>query len=123
VPIYEYQTSDSRNSCPNCLNSFEVFQDIDENPISTCPSCGNKVKKIISWCWSATAEIPKDGVRIRKKIKEYENKSMWSHAAELADKYSEKTKDNNLKLRALDNYKKAGYDTNTLANYAKSNNE
>jgi len=46
----------------------------------------------------------------REKVKQYEEAGMWSHAAELADKHCEKTKDKDLKMRALDNYKKAGYD-------------
>ena len=54
-----------------------------------------------------------------KSIKEYEKEGMWSHAAELADKHSEKTKDQDLKIRALDNYKKAGYDAHTLEKHAK----
>ena len=44
---------------------------------------------------------------------------MWSHAAELADKHSEKTQDKGLKTRALENYKKAGYDTKLLDKHAK----
>jgi hypothetical protein len=44
---------------------------------------------------------------------------MWSHAAELADKHSENIKDKGLKTRALDNYKKAGYDADSLATHAK----
>ena len=44
---------------------------------------------------------------------------MWSHAAELADKHSEKVKDNNLKIRALENYQKAGYNADSLAKHAK----
>lgn len=48
---------------------------------------------------------------------------MWSHAAELADKHSEKVKDEGLKLRALDNFKKAGYDADSLAKHAKLNND
>jgi hypothetical protein len=46
---------------------------------------------------------------------------MWSHAAELADKHSEKTKDKSLRMRALDDYKKAGYDVDTLSKHANSN--
>jgi len=34
---------------------------------------------------------------------------MYSHAAELADKEAERTSREDLKTRALDNYKKAGY--------------
>ena len=123
MPIYEYQTLDLRRSCPKCVNSFEVFQNIDENPLSICPSCGNRVKKLISWCRSASVQINKDGLQIDKKIGEYEQEGKWSHAAELADKHSENTNDKNLKLRALDNYKKAGYDTDTLANYANLDSE
>ena len=44
-----------------------------------------------------------------KKIKDYEKEGKWSHAAELADKEAEKTKRDDLKTRALENYKKAGY--------------
>jgi putative FmdB family regulatory protein len=115
MPIYEYQTFDSRKSCPKCLNPFEVFQNIDESPFSTCPACGNRVKKVISLCRSAVIEIAEDDLQVEKKIREYEHEGMWSHAAELADKHSENTKDKNLKLRALDNFKKAGYETDTLS--------
>ena len=66
-------------------------------------------------------ETPEEQVKVKKKIKEYESSGMWSHAAELADKHSEKTKDKSLKLRALDNYKKAGYNTDSLAGHAKLN--
>jgi hypothetical protein len=48
--------------------------------------------------------------RVDESIKEYEKQGMYSHAAELADKEAEKTKRNDLKDRALDNYKKAGYE-------------
>ena len=52
-----------------------------------------------------------------------EQLSAWSHAAELADKHSEKSKDHGLKMRALDNYEKAGYDTASLSKHAKSDND
>ncbi|MBW1998792.1 MAG: zinc ribbon domain-containing protein [Deltaproteobacteria bacterium] len=118
MPIYEYQAVDPRKSCPRCLNSFEVLQDLEEKPVTTCPECGNKVRKLISWCHSAVMETSEDTLRVEKKIKVYESEGMWSHAAELADKHSEKIKDKSLKLRALDNYKKAGYDTDSLAKHA-----
>jgi hypothetical protein len=44
-----------------------------------------------------------------KKIKEHEKEGRWSHAAEMADKEAEKTKREDLKTRALEDYKKAGY--------------
>jgi putative FmdB family regulatory protein len=123
MPIYEYQSVNSDCVCPVCRGPFEIIQGIDEKPLTSCPSCGNKVKKIISWCHSAVVETSEDNVRVEKTIHEYENSNMWSHAAELADKHSEKTKDKGLKNRALDNYKKAGYDADSLAKHAKLNND
>ena len=110
MPIYEYQALESKKSCAKCRNAFELLQDINDEPVSTCDHCGSKVKKIISWCRSAIIENSEDHLKASKKIKEYEKNSMWSHAAELADKHSEKLNDNKLKERALENYKKAGYD-------------
>jgi hypothetical protein len=96
---------------------------INEKPFSSCPECGEKIKKIISWCHSAVVEPPDGHLNVEKKIKDYEQSGMWSHAAELADKHSEKIKDRDLKMRALDNYKKAGYDADSLAKHAKLNDE
>jgi ABC-2 type transport system ATP-binding protein len=47
-------------------------------------------------------ETPDEDLRVEKKISDYERSGMWSHAAELADKHSEKTKEKGLKMRALD---------------------
>lgn len=40
MPIYEYD-------CPRC-GVFEATQRITENPLSHCPTCKSKVKKLIS---------------------------------------------------------------------------
>jgi len=40
MPIYEYR-------CEKC-GDFEVTQKITDNPLSRCPTCKNKVKKLIS---------------------------------------------------------------------------
>src|SRR5205809_8127597 len=40
MPIYEYQ-------CQKC-GTFEVTQRITEKPLSKCPTCKGKVKKLIS---------------------------------------------------------------------------
>jgi hypothetical protein len=61
-------------------------------------------------------------ISTQNKIKEYEKSGMWSHAAELSDKHAEKTKDKDLKTRALENYKKAGYDADRLAGKSKLKN-
>jgi hypothetical protein len=47
---------------------------------------------------------------VERKVADYERKGMYSHAAELADKASEKPEKARLKERAMENYKKAGYD-------------
>jgi hypothetical protein len=64
-------------------------------------------------------ETSEEHVGVTKKITEYERSGRYSHAAELADIQAEKIKDKNLKTRALDNYKKAGYDTDSLAKHAR----
>jgi hypothetical protein len=53
---------------------------------------------------------------VERKITEYEKAGLYSHAAELADKHSYKIKDRRLKERALDNYKRAGYDLDSTLN-------
>jgi putative FmdB family regulatory protein len=123
MPIYEYQAINARRACPKCREVFEMLQGLSESPLSKCPECGEKVKKIISWCHSAVTETSEAALGVERQIKDYEQAGMWSHAAELADKHSEKTKDKGLKMRALDNYKKAGYDADSLAKHAKSEND
>ena len=69
------------------------------------------------------AETSPEHQKVEQKIKEYETAGMWSHAAELADKHSEKVKDRGLKMRALDDYKKAGYNADSLAKHANTNQD
>ncbi len=123
MPIYEYQSINPDNACPNCRDRFEAIQNINEKPMTSCPVCSGKVRKIISWCHSAVVETSDKSIGIEKKIKNYEKEGMWSHAAELADTHSDKTKDTGLKMRALDNYKKAGYSTDTLDKHAKDTDD
>ena len=119
MPIYEYQALTPENACSKCRNGFEILQPIHDKPLTKCRHCGNKVKKIISWCRSAVMETSEEHVSVANKITDYEKSGMWSHAAELADKHSENIKDKGLKTRALENYKKAGYDADSLARHAK----
>ncbi len=121
MPIYEYEPLDFAGSCEKCRGGFEFIQGINEAPLTHCPACGQGVRKIISWCRSAVMEPSEEHVRINRKIASYEKEGMWSHAAELADTHSEKIKDNQLKMRAIDNYEKAGYDAGTLEKHAKTN--
>jgi putative FmdB family regulatory protein len=109
MPIYEYHAKIPGEGCTMCREVFEYIQSVDEKPLSHCPNCGKRVKKIISWCHTAVIDPSPEHSRTEKKITEYEHAGLYSHAAELADKYSHKTKDSLLKERALENYKKAGY--------------
>lgn len=123
MPIYEYQAVNTGRACPKCREVFEIIQKVSERPLSKCPECGNEVRKVISWCHSAVTETSDAALGVERQIKDYEQAGMWSHAAELADKHSEKTKDKGLKMRALENYKKAGYDADSLAKHVKSDND
>jgi putative FmdB family regulatory protein len=123
MPIYEYQSLSPENACPKCRDGFEVYQKIHDKPLPTCRHCCNRVKKIISWCHSAVMEESEEHNNAKNKIKTYEKSGMWSHAAELADKHAERIKDNGLKTRALENYKKAGYNTDSLTKHEKLNDK
>ena len=108
MPTYGYRSFDSGNCCDHCRGGFEVIQRITEPALTLCPRCRSPVQRILF----APAVVIKGSpvTETERKIKSYEKEGMWSHAAELADKESEKTKSEGLKTRALDNYKKAGYD-------------
>ena len=123
MPIYEYQALNPEKACKSCWPGFEILQQVSDKPLPKCPHCGQPVKKIISWCRSAVMENSEEHTSIKNKIKNYEKSGMWSHAAELADKHAEKIKDKNLKARALENYKKAGYNADSLAKHAKLDDE
>jgi hypothetical protein len=100
-----------------------MLQNLGEEPLQKCPACGGAVKKVISWCRAAVAERSPADVKVASRIKDYESSGMWSHAAELADKHAEKVKDKGLRMRALDNYKKAGYDVDSLAKHAEKSTD
>lgn len=109
MPIYEYQAKNPQNACEKCKRGFEYIQNIDEKPLSFCPYCGMPVTKIISRCHAAIIDESPEYKNIQQTVEGYEKEGMYSHAAELADTYSHKAKDSLLKERALENYKKAGY--------------
>ncbi len=74
-------------------------------------------------CHAAVMEASQEQGRMEAKISSYERDGMWSHAAELADKHSEHTKDRSLKNRALEDYKKAGYSLDTLERHSISKDD
>ena len=119
MPIYEYESTETTSGCEACRDHFEVIQSIDEKPLTTCTICGTNVKRIISWCRAVISSDYQLNRQVTNKIAEYEKSGMWSHAAELADKHAEKTNTKELRTRALDNYKKAGYNTISLEKHAK----
>jgi putative FmdB family regulatory protein len=123
MPIYEYQSTAPAKACSHCCTPFEVLQRISDEPLLACPECGRVVKRIISWCRAAVVESSEEHRRVESRIRNYEASGMWSHAAELADKHSEKIKDKNLKTRALDNYKKAGYEVDSLLKHEDTIND
>jgi len=120
MPIYEYEALSPNKGCPKCANGFETLQTLRERPLARCPSCGKKIRKIVSWCRAAVVEIGDGQAQVDQRIRAFERAGMWSHAAELADKHGEKTGDTATKLRAVENYAKAGYDSATLDRHLKS---
>jgi len=74
VPIYEYQ-------CLDCEKCFEHMQKITEEPLSSCPFCSGKVKKLVSNCsfqlkgtgWYVTDYGKKDGGNGKKKERKKES--------------------------------------------------
>jgi putative FmdB family regulatory protein len=115
MPIYEYQSGRPSEGCSMCREGFEYIQAVDEEPLSHCPKCGKDIKRIISRCHAAVSDPSPEYAGTERKIAEYEKAGLYSHAAELADKYSHKAKDRLLKERALENYKKAGYNFDSTA--------
>ena len=100
MPIYEYRSIDK--GCKYCTKGFDILQKISDAPVITCPRCGGAVRKAVSRFRACIVETSEETAQVEGQIKDYEAEGMWSHAAELADKKG-------LKDRAMDDYKKAGY--------------
>ncbi|MGQ9637269.1 MAG: FmdB family zinc ribbon protein [Thermodesulfobacteriota bacterium] len=107
MPTYAYRALNQEYSCEHCRSGFEVFQRMSETPLTQCPYCKNPISRIF---FAPTVVIKGSPVtEAERKIREYEKEGKWSHAAELADKEAEKAKREDLRVRALEDYKKAGY--------------
>lgn len=108
MPTYAYRAVDPSKGCGHCLQGFEIVQKMSAPALTRCPRCGHRVNRMI---FAPTVVIKGSPMtEADRKIKDYEKEGKWSHAAELADKEAEKTKREDLKVRALEDYKKAGYD-------------
>jgi putative FmdB family regulatory protein len=110
MPIYEYEANGPGPGCKRCRASFEVLQGLHDLPLNACPSCGEPVRRRISITrvrvhGGSPAKDP-----VERQVADYERQGLFSHAAELADKESEKPERAKLKERAMENYKRAGYD-------------
>jgi putative FmdB family regulatory protein len=107
MPTYEYRAMNLDRCCDHCRSGFEIVQRMSEPALAHCPHCKGPVCRVI---FPPTLVIKGSPItKTDRKIKEYEKEGKWSHAAELADKEAEKTKREDLKTRALENYRKAGY--------------
>jgi putative FmdB family regulatory protein len=107
MPTYAYRAIDLEKSCPYCRRGFEIIQRMTESTLTLCPRCHHPISRVL---FAPTVVIKgRPPAETDRKIKEYEKEGKWSHAAELADKEAEKTKREDLKTRALEDYKKAGY--------------
>jgi putative FmdB family regulatory protein len=109
MPIYEYEAKSSGRKCRKCSSGFEVIQRLSDPPLSSCPECGGEVRRRISRPRVILPGSARGEDEVERKVADYESKGMYSHAAELADKESEKPEKARLKERAMENYKKAGY--------------
>ncbi len=109
MPIYEYEASSPVKKCRRCSTVFEVIQRISDPPLTSCPDCGREVRRRISCSRVILPGSAGGQDEVEKKVADYERHGMFSHAAELADKESEKPGKTLLKERAMQNYKKAGY--------------
>ena len=78
-----------------------------DSALTHCPQCKNPISRVLF----APVVVIKGSLLTEtdRKIRDYEKDGKWSHAAELADKEAEKTNRKDLKTRALEDYKKAGY--------------
>ncbi len=107
MPTYEYRAIDSKKNCSYCRSGFEVIQRMTESALTVCPRCKNPISRVL---FAPTVVIKGNPTtETDRKIKDYEKEGKWSHAAELADKEAAKSKREDLKTRALEDYKKAGY--------------
>lgn len=100
MPIYEYRPA--RAGCSYCNKGFDVLQKISDFPLKDCPKCGAEVRRVMSRFSACVTEPAQETASLDSKLNNYEAEGKWSHAAELADKAG-------LKERAMDDYKKAGY--------------
>ena len=93
LPIYEYE-------CLECGREFETIQKITEEPLTSCPSCSGKVRKLVSNCsfqlkgtgWYLTDYARKSDGKEERKEKKEEKKGTKKDKKEKSDKAESKAK-------------------------------
>ena len=65
MPIYEYE-------CMDCGEHFEIIQKFNDRPITSCPSCSGKIRKLVSNC---SFQLKGSGWYVTDYAKKSENKS------------------------------------------------
>ena len=54
MPTYEYQARHPTSACDHCRQRFEVRQSMRDEPLKTCPQCGQPIERLISACGIST---------------------------------------------------------------------
>ncbi len=61
MPIYRYKSLS--DGCDYCRGGFELMQSISAQPLSKCPKCKGKVKKIPASCSGFTPTLSDSNLR------------------------------------------------------------
>lgn len=48
MPLREYTATDPKNCCDHCREGFEHMENVDADPLTTCPRCGGKIQRQLS---------------------------------------------------------------------------
>ena len=47
MPLYVYEATDPKKSCPKCKDGFEIPQKLSEEKLVKCPYCHNPIFRVI----------------------------------------------------------------------------
>lgn len=47
MPTYTYRARELQNACDTCRECYETIQRITEQPLETCPDCGNPIVRFM----------------------------------------------------------------------------
>jgi len=48
MPLYEYELLETEAQCPMCPGRFEALQALEDEPLTHCPDCGYRVRRVVS---------------------------------------------------------------------------